>query len=241
MLNDINNDLYINIYQHNKNIEEINKKIKINYILNNIKTLSKTKFGSFYIQDTMDILTINEIIPIIEIYKNNIKSLIKCRHGNYILQQILIKVPLNTIIYIYDEININLFNISTHKYGCRIIIKLIKYHLQNNFSLINNLIEKLFFYQKNIFINKYSKFIILSILEEFNFIYKKKILDLILLNINELITNKNGSFIITNIIKYCTDIEKQLIFSSYKSQNLHDEKINNVESINIIIYNNIIT
>uniref|UniRef100_A0A6C0H7Z3 PUM-HD domain-containing protein n=1 Tax=viral metagenome TaxID=1070528 RepID=A0A6C0H7Z3_9ZZZZ len=170
--------------------------------------LSKDSIGSKILHYMLEILDINKINYIINILNNYFSKGYKYIYTNYIYQIIIQLYPQNKKYYLYHILN-NFIEISTNQYGCIIV-----YILLEDETIYLHIITNIIIHFNNLYLNKYSFYIILKSIDYITPEYTKQLFNILFNNIILYSIDKYGLRIIKKLIN-----KKLILFNDIYTYN----------------------
>lgn len=204
--------------------------------------MSKDQEGSRLIQNRIDISTENEIAWFFSQIEDSIYDLSSNLFGNYVIQKILPLLNESQKFTVFTEFKSRIYDLSLHPYGCRVIQKLmdcfecidfiIEEIKQDIFCLIedqngNHVIQKYIekspdknliidvFKKDPIFLSthRYGCRVIQRLLEFCVEADVKKILQILISNLESLVNDQYGNYVIQHMLTISDDSERNAVIS----------------------------
>ena len=236
-ISNISNKIYLgNIVKHNNNTN-----INISYtnckyvLLNNINILLKllnSNKGSILAQKLLDEIDNKEIDIFYNIIIPNICEIMCLEYGNYFIQKFIKKLNIQQRLKIYQIIEPYFLEIATNKSGTHSIQSLI--------DCINTPIELLFLdklLEKNmliLFFDKNGYHIIMKIILDIPEDKRNNLNLFLILNLDKIIINYNGSFCVNKFINKNNDLKLRALLIQKIQSNIYNY-ITNKNSCKILL------
>ena len=171
------------------------------HIQNNLKELACDSFGNYFLQVLLDILSYDNLIKILDLFKKDFTSICTCSHGTRVIQKLveIVSSDSNLLNKFINNINMNdLGIIFKSPYGNHIMQKyLIMIHSPEHTEFIYNYICENFM---EIARTKHGVCVIQKCVSEGDEKKRAKIYELIMANFEVLIKDQFGNYLIQYIL-----------------------------------------
>ena len=140
--------------------------------------------------------------------RGHVWQLVVSPHGNYVLQKVIEVVPCILIKFIAEELIGIGVNVARHRYGCRILCRLIEHAITEHTTV--TLLEELLAEVASLSANQFASHVLQSILEHGTGVMRQQIAEVLHINLSRLATNRYASRLIESALMYCafSDQEK---------------------------------
>ena len=170
-------------------------------IKDNLKELACDSFGNYFLQVLLDILSFDNLVKILDLFKKDFTSICTCSHGTRVIQKLVEKVSSDSILLnkFINNINMNdLGIIFKSPYGNHIMQKyLITIHSPEHTEFIYNYVCENFM---EIARTKHGVCVIQKCVSEGDEKKRAKIYELIMSNFELLIKDQYGNYLIQYIL-----------------------------------------
>ena len=116
-------------------------------MIGHIHELSLQMYGCRVVQRALEAIDNEGQLRIIEELKDHILICCKDQNGNHVIQKSIEKIkPFSQIRYILTSLDNQIYHLSTHPYGCRVIQRLLEYSDIDDQKLILSQLNNFLYY-----------------------------------------------------------------------------------------------
>jgi len=195
-------------------------KLLVEALYGNVVNLSLQTYGCRVVQKALEVSEMEEKIAITKELEGHVLTCLKDQNGNHVIQKIIEEVdPLYTK-FIVDSFTNNVFQLSTHPYGCRIIQRIIVcyYKDSKDFDPPNQLVKELLHCTISLVQDQYGNYVVQHILKYGKMEDKLEVVNQLRGNIFQFSQHKFASNVIEQCVENGNHEIRQLIIDEILSE-----------------------
>jgi pumilio RNA-binding family len=172
------------------------------------RRLSLSKSGCRLIQKALEVTGGSDRDLIIAELKDHVCELYASPNGNYVLSRAIEVLPASKIGWVISAILGQGLVVAKHKFGCRVICRLIEHCAGANEEQIASLLDEILADAPTLARHTYGNFVMQTVFEHTSSIRRKAILQKLLPEFSGLAMHRTGSLVAQRALTYC-DAEDQ--------------------------------
>lgn len=176
------------------------KQVLLESMIGHIHELSLQMYGCRVVQRALEAIETEGQLRIIEELKDHILVCCKDQNGNHVIQKSIEKIkPFSKIRFILTSLDTQIYHLSTHPYGCRVIQRLLEFSDEDDQKMILTQLNNFLYY---LILDQYGNYVIQHILENGTPEEKEPILEIVLGSVVQFSKHKFASNVIEKCIKF---------------------------------------
>lgn len=174
-----------------------------------VRQLSFDHVGCRLVQDALTVAKKKEAADLVAELAGCIKQAVESPHANYVIQQAITELHSSSLGTMLDELRLVAPDLSYHKFGCRIMCRLVEHGLTHPTGAA--IIEVAFRDVKNLCLHNFGRRVIETILEHGLPDQKRLIAGVLRDNIDIYATHKYGSRMIEKAWEWCSADDRETL------------------------------
>jgi len=147
---------------------------------------------------------------------------IESDHGNHVLQKAIEVLPQKLSTFIIDELLGRACDVSQHRYGCRVVCRLIEHHClvspsKQMLDLVGEILED----TRRLCTHEFGHHVISHILQFGSQEHKHKVVSSLVLSLSTMVVDKRATRVIEDALKYCSIADRGAIVGGLFGCQLH--------------------
>ncbi|RCK55832.1 mRNA-binding protein PUF3 [Candida viswanathii] len=184
-------------FEHGNNTQ---KQVLLESMIGHIHELSLQMYGCRVVQRALEAIETEGQLRIIEELKDHILVCCKDQNGNHVIQKSIERIkPFSKIRFILTSLDTQIYHLSTHPYGCRVIQRLLEFSDEDDQKMILTQLNNFLYY---LILDQYGNYVIQHILENGTNQEKEPILEIVLGSVVQFSKHKFASNVIEKCIKF---------------------------------------
>lgn len=193
--------------------------------------MSRSKSSSFALQLVFDMLPqrglengrlIRDTLAL-ELH-GHVHEAIRSDHGNHLLQKVIQVLPQKHSMFVIDELLGSVIDASQHRYGCRVVCRLLEHHcLASPSKQMLDLVAEILADAQRLCTHEFGHHVISHILQFGSQEHKHKVASTLLSSLSELVLDRRATRIIEDALKYCSSADRSAIIAR-----LSDDKLSSL-------------
>lgn len=176
------------------------KQVLLESMIGHIHELSLQMYGCRVVQRALEAIETEGQLRIIEELKDHILVCCKDQNGNHVIQKSIERIkPFSRIRFILTSLDTQIYHLSTHPYGCRVIQRLLEFSDEDDQKMILGQLNNFLYY---LILDQYGNYVIQHILENGTNEEKEPILEIVLGSVVQFSKHKFASNVIEKCIKF---------------------------------------
>ncbi|ODQ78607.1 hypothetical protein BABINDRAFT_172319 [Babjeviella inositovora NRRL Y-12698] len=177
--------------------DDLQKSVLLSIMWGNFIALSLQMYGCRVVQKAIEFVDANNQYRIMEEFKDRVIQLIKDQNGNHVIQKSIEAVrPFHKVSFILASVKGQIYHLSTHPYGCRVIQRLLEFSGPEDQEAILAELHKFTFY---LIQDQYGNYVIQHILEKGDEQRRQEIF----LVVNSAVVNLSKHKFASNVVEKC--------------------------------------
>jgi len=170
-------------------------------------SLSQEAQGCRQVQQALEYAPSDQIRETLALeFHGHIVQACKCPHANHVLQKVILLLPASSSQFIIDELIVGqVAQIARHKYGCRIIQRLVE---QCHANQVQELVESLLKDTTGLSRHPYGTYVVQNILEHGLDEHRRWIVKVVAKDIRVLGAESHGCAVVSAALSYGTDADR---------------------------------
>ncbi|KAG7661713.1 PUF3 [[Candida] subhashii] len=194
------------------------KQVLLEQMLGHIYELSLQMYGCRVVQRALEAIELDGQIKIIEELRDHILVCSKDQNGNHVIQKSIEMIkPFNKIRFILTSLDSQIYHLSTHPYGCRVIQRLLEFSSLEDQKAILDELNRFIFY---LIQDQYGNYVMQHILEHGKPDEREEILKVVLGSVVNFSKHKFASNVIEKCIKFGDVAQRKRILNEVMLDNL---------------------
>lgn len=178
---------------------------------NSVRELAMTDSGCRLVQAALIAACPKEAQVLAQEMRNHVPEAIKSPHANYVIQEIIQQLPTAGFIFIAEEMQKNAVMYSRHRYGCRVICRLLQH--ASTESCIVALVDEVLDHAVDLSQHSYGHHVMVSVLEHCGPRQRQRLVkslqgDPLEGNLLRFAMSRNASFVIEKALECDDDLRK---------------------------------
>lgn len=188
--------------------DQVQKKLLAQQMRGHVRELSTHSYGCRVVQTALDHVLADQQIEIVKELQKDILKCVKDQNGNHVVQKAIEKVPLEHIQFIIDAFKGQVYALSTHNYGCRVMQRMLS-HCDQPF-----LLEELFACAPALIAHEYGNYVIQHIIQQGKAEDRARIINLVNQQLLTFCKSKFASNVVECAMVHSTDEQRHSIMKT---------------------------
>jgi len=167
--------------------------------------LSLEPFGCRVIQMALDVASASQKEDLVAELHDHVRLAISSPHANFVIQKVIEVLPIKSASFIAEELVTVAAEVARHRFGCRILSRLVEHHLCGNGSApsADLLIDEVLLETDQLIHHNFARHVLELILEHGTENHKEKIAKSIRNNIHHYAKNRFASYVVEKALLFC--------------------------------------
>lgn len=137
-------------------------------------------------------------------------------HANFVIQKVIEVLPVASVSFVAEELATRAADVARHRFGCRILCRLVEHHLCGNASspATSALIEELLVDSEQLIHHNFARHVMELILEHGNVTHKRRVAGAVQKDVFNNAKNRNASYVVERALILCSVADKDAIVSA---------------------------
>jgi pumilio RNA-binding family len=136
-------------------------------------------------------------------------------HANFVIQKIIAVMPVTRASFVSDELIGNVAEVARHRYGCRILCRLVEHHSGAESMATKILIDELLQDVAPLCHHSFARHVIESVLEHGTYEQRHKVAVEISRDMLHHARNRNSSYVVERALSSCSIEDQRMIASEF--------------------------
>jgi len=167
-------------------------------------------FGCRLIQLALDAADATTKEAMVREIQGNVLDAISSPHANFVIQKAIEVLPVRSASFIAEELKGHTAEVARHRFGCRILCRLVEHHLSDS-SSATELIDEMLQEAEQLIHHNFARHVLELILEHGTAEQKHRIADAIRANLFHNAKNRNASYVVERALVHCDVSDREAI------------------------------
>lgn len=178
-----------------------------------VLALSRDVLGCRVVQAALELCECQEALELLDGLRGHVRECVVSPHANYVIQKAVAQLPARTITFVAEELFGAAQRVVRHKYGCRIICRLVEFAGAEPSTL--TLIEEVLVEAPELVCHSFGHHVIQSILEHGLARHRHIIAEALLQNSMKNAMHRCASFVLECALRHCSEEDKHAIVAHF--------------------------
>jgi len=164
-------------------------------------------FGCRVIQLSLQMADATRKEAIVRELQGHVLDAISSPHANFVIQKAIEILPVTSASFVAEELKGHTSEVARHRFGCRILCRLVEHHLGGS-SAATQLIDEMLQEAEQLIHHNFARHVMELILEHGTAEQKHRMADAIRANLFHNAKNRNASYVVERALVFCDDSDR---------------------------------
>jgi hypothetical protein len=190
-------------HQLEAGVDEISRAVET--LTGSMLRVSMEPMGCRIVQMVLDVASMAEKESLVTEFHDHVRLAISSPHANFVIQKIIEVLPVNSTNFVADELAGFAAEVARHRFGCRILSRLVEHHLCGSGSApaTNALIDEVLREADQLIHHNFARHVLELILEHGTDAHKRRISQVVRANLFNYSKNRFASYVVEKALALC--------------------------------------